>query len=330
MEFRTNVSMPRPVFNFSYQDRVLLMGSCFTTNIGVRFIEDKFSTCLNPFGVLYNPASISQAIRRLIEPREFTHNDLILHEGLYHSFWHHSDFSSENKDEALDMMNRQMYESAKALHEVDRLVITFGTAFVYRLASTGMVVANCHKLPEKEFIRERLSVDDIVNDWEPLLLSLWEQNPNLKLLFTVSPIRHLKDGAHENQLSKATLLLAIDRLKKQHADRIDYFPAYEIVLDELRDYRFYAEDMLHPSTVAINYIWEAFSEQYFTDETKATHKEWQKIKKAIEHRPFQPKSESYYAFISQTLLKLEQLKQKYPYFEVAEEIKYLEQRIKER
>ena len=177
------------------------------------------------------------------------------------------------------------------------------------------------------FDRSMLSVTEIVSEWRELLLSLWEQNPELKILFTVSPIRHWKDGAHGNQLSKATLLLAIDELQMAYPKRIAYFPAYEIMMDELRDYRFYATDMLHPSELAIDYIWQRFTENFLSDETKGILKEWAEIQKAINHRPFQPESDAYKRFISQTLLKMERLNEKFPYFDMTNEIEMIKKKF---
>lgn len=178
------------------------------------------------------------------------------------------------------------------------------------------------------FDRQRLSTQEIVEDWKPLLLALWEQNPALKILFTVSPIRHWKDGAHENQLSKATLLLATDALQKDYPDRIAYFPAYEILMDELRDYRFYADDMLHPSPLAIDYIWQRFIENFLSTDTSAILKEWGDIQKAINHKPFQPDSEAYKRFILQTLLKMERISEKSPSFDIAKEIEYVKAKMR--
>ena len=254
MELYTRILLPKARFSFSYEDRVVMMGSCFAENIGRKLEENKFSVDINPFGTLYNPASVAEGLRMLLRPERFTPGDLFQHEGIYHSFTHHSRFSAPSEEECLGHINSRLSESSDFLRKATRLVITLGTAFVYRLKSDGRIVSNCHKLPEKMFDRQRLSTQEIVEDWKPLLLALWEQNPALKILFTVSPIRHWKDGAHENQLSKATLLLATDALQKDYPDRIAYFPAYEILMDELRDYRFYADDMLHPSPLAIDYI----------------------------------------------------------------------------
>lgn len=327
MEFQTPVQLQKPAFDFSYADRFLLLGSCFAENMGARLQENKFTVDVNPFGILYNPASVADAIRMLLRPERFTEADLFSHEGAYHSFMYHSRFSSVEAENSLAMMNNRLTESAEQLRKATRLVVTFGTSYVYRLKENGQIVANCHKLPERMFEHERLSVDTITEEWKGLLFSLWEQVPDLKVLFTVSPIRHWKDGAHGNQLSKATLLLAVDRLQSIFPGRIVYFPAYEILMDELRDYRFYAEDMLHPSTVAIDYIWQRFCESSLSVDSQLALRSWQDIRRALEHKPFQPESQAHKQFIRQTLLKMEQLRDKFPSFDLANEYTLLASKL---
>lgn len=329
MELYTRATIPKARFYFSYEERIVMMGSCFAENIGRKLAENKFSVDINPFGTLYNPASVAEGLRRLLRPESFTANELFQHEGLYHSFAHHSRFSAATVEECLANINNRLSLSSGILAKATRLVITLGTAFVYRLKSNGQIVSNCHKLPERMFERRRLSAGEIVEDWKPLLLALWEQNPALKILFTVSPIRHWKDGAHENQLSKATLLLATDALQGEYPDRIAYFPAYEILMDELRDYRFYADDMLHPSSLAIDYIWRRFIENFLSTDTSCILKEWGDIQKAMNHKPFQPDSEAYKRFILQTLLKMERISEKMPYFDIGKEIELVKSKLKE-
>lgn len=328
MDFSTRIDIPKGAFLFSYNDRILLLGSCFAENIGNKLTENKFKTDINPFGTLYNPASVAMAIRRLMQPEMFTGSDLFRHGGCYHSFAHHSRFSSPSETECLERINNRLSGSSAFLQEATRLVVTLGTAYVYRLKSSGQVVANCHKLPEKQFDRSLLPVETIVADWQNLLSDVWRQNPALKVLFTVSPIRHWKDGAHGNQLSKATLLLAVDRLQQAFLGQIGYFPAYELMMDELRDYRFYADDMLHPSVLAIEYIWQRFIESQLSAEASGCLKEWQEIRKAILHKPFQPRSEGYRQFMLQTLLKIERINEKIPSF-AAEEENELKKRLKQ-
>ncbi|RHR53586.1 GSCFA domain-containing protein [Parabacteroides sp. AF17-28] len=327
MDLYTRISIPKAPFAFSYTEQTVLLGSCFAENIGKKLEENKFKTDLNPFGTLYNPSSIAEAIRMLLHPERFTGDDLFRHEGVYHSFSHHSRFSSPSETECLENINGRLFSSAEIIRKARRMIITLGTAWVYRLRSTGKIVSNCHKLPEKMFDRQMLSVDEITAEWKSILLSLWEQNPELKILFTVSPIRHWKDGAHGNQLSKATLLLAVEQLQKDFPEQTAYFPAYEIMMDELRDYRFYADDMLHPSLQAVEYIWERFTETMLSRETQAILKEWKDIQKAINHKPFQPESEAYKHFISQTLLKMERLNEKFPYFDMTNEIAVIKKKF---
>lgn len=327
MELYTRIWIPKAPFLFSLPERILLLGSCFAENIGERLAGNKFNVDINPFGTLYNPASIAAALRRLLHPESFCADDLFQHEGAYHSFAHHSRFSSTSNEECLKNINDRMQSSSEEFRQTTYLVATLGTAYVYRLKSSGEVVANCHKLPEKMFDRSMLSVAEIVAEWKELLIELWKQKPELKVLFTVSPIRHWKDGAHSNQLSKATLLLAVEELRAAWPERIAYFPAYEIMMDELRDYRFYATDMLHPSELAIDYIWQRFAENYLSDETKGILKEWGEIQKAINHRPFQPQSEAYKRFISQTLLKMERITEKFPSFDITKEKEIIKSKL---
>ena len=266
MILTTTIDIPKGPFGFGYEEPIMLMGSCFAENIGERLSDNQFKTDLNPFGTLYNPASVASALKRLLHPVPFTTTDLFQQDGVYHSFAHHSRFSSTSEADCLEQINNRLNDSATFLTKASRLIITFGTAYVYQLKSSGEVVTNCHKLPEKLFERSMLSVETITEEWQILLQQLWQHNPLLKVLFTVSPIRHWKDGAHGNQLSKATLLLAIDQLQQRFPKQIHYFPAYELMMDELRDYRFYADDMLHPSPLATDYIWERFKESLLTNE----------------------------------------------------------------
>ena len=273
MEFYTHITIPKTPFTFSYTVQTVLLGSCFAENIGKKLEGNKFKTDLNPFGTLYNPSSIAEAIRMLLQPEQFTGDDLFQHEGIYHSFSHHSRFSSPSETECLANINRRLFSSADTILKAQRMILTFGTAWVY------------------------------------------------------SPIRHWKDGAHGNQLSKATLLLAIDALQKEFPEHTAYFPAYEIMMDELREYRFYADDMLHPSTTAIEYIWERFTGSMLSPDSLSILKEWKDIQKAINHKPFQPESEAYKRFISQTLLKMERLNEKFPYFDMTNEVEMIKKKF---
>ena len=312
MILTTTIDIPKGPFGFGYEEPIMLMGSCFAENIGKRLSDNQFKTDLNPFGTLYNPASVASALKRLLHPAPFTTTDLFQQDGVYHSFAHHSRFSSTSEADCLEQINNRLNDSATFLTKASRLIITFGTAYVYQLKSSGEVVANCHKLPEKLFERSMLSVETITEEWQILLQQLWQHNPLLKVLFTVSPIRHWKDGAHGNQLSKATLLLVIDQLQQRFPKQIHYFPAYELMMDELRDYRFYADDMLHPSAVAVEYIWQRMVDTFFSDEAKAFMKAWAPIKRGLAHRPLNPDSAEYKAFHAKLMADAEALKRRYP------------------
>lgn len=303
-----------------------MFGSCFIENIGNLLTRNKFNVNVNPFGVLYNPVSIEQAIRILIEEKEFTENDIFQHNGLYHSFYHHSSLSDIDKDICISSINKSISYSAEDLKKADILFITFGTSYVFHHKEQNIVVGNCHKLPASHFERHKISVEEIVDKWTALIEDLKTINPNLQIIFTVSPIRHLKDGAHDNQLSKATLLLAIDQLCKANS-HLHYFPSYEIVLDELRDYRFYNEDMVHPSPLAIQYIWKRFAETYLAPESFRIMDEWSKIYLALNHRPFNEKSEEHKLFLRQTMLKIKAFNDKYPYICCNEELSRIETKL---
>ncbi|MFV0538514.1 MAG: GSCFA domain-containing protein [Dysgonomonas sp.] len=326
MDFRTKIDIPKSGLDISHRSRILMFGSCFIENIGRLLIDNKFKANLNPFGVLYNPLSISQALQSLVNEQTFTGDDIFEYKGLYHSFSHHSSFSHSDKEKCLEQINRRFKQASDELRQSDVLFITFGTAYVFRNRKSGKIVGNCHKLPANNFDRYRLSVEDIVEDWNTLLQKLKEINPSLQVVFTVSPIRHLKDGAHDNQLSKSILLLAIDELCKSNQS-LYYFPSYEIVLDDLRDYRFYNEDMVHPNSVAVRYIWERLIETYMHNETCLIIDEWRKIFSALNHRPLNVDSEEYKLFLRQTLLKLKAFDEKYPYICCEEEISDIENRI---
>ena len=276
----------------------------------------KFQTDVNPFGTLYNPASISHALRRLIQSQPYEDKELFSAGGMFHSFDHHSRFSALTAEACLTQINTRLDYSARFLRQF------------YREKESGTIVGNCHKLPERYFIRQRLTVEEIVDDWKSLLQELKDINPELKILFTVSPIRHWKDGAHGNQLSKAALLLAIDELNRLFPEQTSYFPSYEIMMDELRDYRFYADDMLHPSTQAIEYIWEQFVAYEVDPESQNILKDCLEIQKAIAHKPFNPDSDAYQKFILQTLLKIDRLNEKMTFFDYSKERNILKSKLK--
>lgn len=298
MSFRTKIKIEKlPAdWQIDYKKQLFLIGSCFSDNVGERLKNAGFSTTSNSFGTLYNPFSICQNIDRLLQNKSFDESDLVYQNGMWHSFSHHSSFSCFDKKECLQNINKHFFLAQENLLKADFLFLTFGTAWVFRLKSNDSVVSNCHKIPAKEFIREKLSVDNIVERVEQTLLLLKKKNPTIKIVFSVSPIRHLGDGFHANQLSKSTLLLAIDKLCHR-LQNVIYFPSYEIVLDDLRDYRFFSDDMAHPSSLAVDYIWEKFGEMFFNESVQQLSLRVEKMRKAFSHRPFNPNSEDYKKFL---------------------------------
>jgi len=313
MDFFTKVELPQAPFQIEYNDGIVLLGSCFSDEIGLKLYDYCFDIERNTFGSLYNPMSIAVSCHRMINPTPFTEDEIFLHDGLYHSFMHHSAFSRISAAECLFDINNALIKGAEKLLHGKILIITFGSAFIYRLKSNGLTVANCHKLPESHFLRERLTVNDITSEWARLMEELHEYNKLLKIIFTVSPVRHFRDGAHQNQVSKATLLIAIQELVEKFPDFVSYFPAYEIMMDELRDYRFYADDMIHPSEVAVQHIFDRFCATYMDLSVRTVMKDIDNINKALSHKPFNPSSDARYRFLAQTLQKIRNILHKYPY-----------------
>lgn len=262
---------------------VVSLGSCFADEVGHRLQAAGLSVELNPFGTLYNPASVASALDRLMADQELTTDNLVQHDGLWHSWYHHGSYSRPTPQECLDACNTAIHHAHKTLATADMLIVTFGTAFVFE--HEGQVVANCHKLPAQCFVRRRMSVHEVVALWQPLRERLSAFNPRLHVVFTVSPIRHMADGAHGNQLSKSTLLLATEQLVGLQPTLAAYFPAYEIVLDELRDYRFYGPDMAHPTPLAVDIVWERFQEATMTPATRQQAHNNAKQAKRQQHVP---------------------------------------------
>ena len=275
----------------------MLLGSCFADNMGAKFSEHYFQATVNPFGTLYNPASIAAAITNV------GNSQLVEHNGLWHSMMHHGAFSGMDKEEVLTRCEQSRALLQRALMEASTVVVTFGTAWVYEME--GKVVANCHKLPANRFTRRCLTVDEIVEMWQPIVASM----PDKHWIFTVSPIRHVKDGLHANQISKAILLQAVDRLGQS------YFPSYEIMMDELRDYRFYAEDMVHPSAVAVEYIWQRFVDTYMNKDTQTEMRVLNQLWRDNQHRMLHPDTDEARTFLQRLAERKAQLQQRYPWID---------------
>lgn len=310
--FRTTIDIKPYSFRLDYQSNILTLGSCFSENMGLKMKNVFFKTEINPFGVLYNPISILNSIQLLLQNKKFTASDIFEYKSLWHSFAHSSSFSDVSSELCLSKMNERISFASEFIKSTDVLLITFGTAWVFTDKESGRVVSNCHKLPAAKFNRRRLTVDEITEAYSDLLTKLKALYPNLNVVFSVSPIRHWKDGAHENTISKSTLLLAVDALQNQFGN-VHYFPAYELLMDELRDYRFYASDMLHPSDVAVEYIWSKFSESVFSEETLQLMKKLEQLAADRAHRPLHPLSPEYALFKENTGKRKNEIIQKYPF-----------------
>ena len=328
MSLITKIQLPEFSSKIDHSKSMMFIGSCFSENIGQRMIDLKFNVDMNPFGILYNPESIAISLKILLDKQIFYGYDLFQDKGMWNSFYHHSRFSDINPEAALLKINNRIEWSHNFIKNADFLVITFGTAWIYELINSGQIVSNCHKVPAEHFDRYRLKVHEIAEAYINLLEELWVFNPNLKVIFTVSPIRHLKDGAIENQLSKSTLLLAIDRLTSKFSNRAcSYFPAYELMMDELRDYRFYAEDMVHLSPVAIEYIFDKFAKSMISSDSMEITKEVSKIRKAFEHRPINPKTAEYKNFVESNLVLIDRLGKRFSFLDFTQEKEYFEKQL---
>lgn len=312
MKFRTEVEVKENGNKLDYNSSIGMLGSCFAENIGRMLQYYRFRTDVNPTGILYNPLSVARTLEFLADKHIFTEEELLPNAGKWVSLYHHGSFSASTKEECLRNINDRLKVAAEKLPEIDLLILTFGTAWVYRHRATGITVANCHRFPVADFERFRLTPDLIAEEFREVIGKLRKINPGLRILFTVSPIRHWKDGAHENQVSKAVLLLAIEELVRELPGTY-YFPAYEIVMDELRDYRFYEEDMLHISSQAVGYIWEKFVSAWIASSARLLMPRIDKLNKSLAHRPFAPESEEYKRFclkLKEEMEALEKLGQK--------------------
>jgi hypothetical protein len=327
MDFRTKVSLDWHGERLNITNSFVFFGSCFADEIGGLFKLNKFDVALNPFGVLYNPLSIADALNRLLDKSPYSENDLVKFGNLYHSFAHHSTFSHTDKNYMLENINNNLIECSSKLENADYMFVTFGTAWIYELKENGKVVSNCHKFPANHFVRRRASIEEITKCFTKVISKLLSINPDIKIVFTVSPIRHLRDGAHENSLSKSTLLLACEELQNTFKENISYLPTYEIVLDELRDYRFFADDMAHPSKKAVEYIWERIREEMIDEKSNLIIKEWGKIKQGLNHRLMSADKEAYTSFLNNLLNTATSFASRYKFINIEQEIAEIKQRI---
>lgn len=318
MKFRTEITPAHWSDTIDYKDQILCIGSCFANNIAEALAEHKFRVAKSPVGILFNPASIANAVEQMAKGYVADEKELIEVDGRWLSYDFHSDISGDSQNSALVEINNAISRGHQALTNANYIIITLGTAWVYRLKSSGKVVANCHKQPHKNFSRELLSVADVVECLERIIKAT-----NSRIIFTVSPVRHMGEGAEDNSLSKAILRVAVDDVCRRHSERAIYFPSYEIMLDDLRDYRFYGDDLVHPTPMAVRYIADKFFEVALGDEAKVLMNRALQVVKAASHRPNNPTSEEYKRFCRQQLDTIATM----PEIDFEEEKRYFERML---
>lgn len=313
MKFQTSIPLKKQTSNqIDYDANILLLGSCFSENIGNKLNYFKFQHLQNPFGILFHPKAIEQFITDIINGKKFTKEDLIYQNERYHSFNAHSSLSEIDENAILNNLNSKISTTQKFLETTSHLIITLGTAWVYRFIETDKIVANCHKISQQKFLKELLDIAEITKSLEAIVSFIKSSNPNITILFTVSPVRHLKDGFLQNTQSKSHLISAIHQVVHVKQN-VYYFPSYEIMMDELRDYRFYEPDMIHPNKTAIQYIWERFIEVWFAENTTSTLKEIDIIQKGMAHIPFNAEGKGHKEFLQNLSLKKKLITSKYPH-----------------
>jgi hypothetical protein len=310
MCFRTVVDARKSRIKIGLGKRILCAGSCFAEHIGARLVASRFNACVNPTGPLFNPASMAALLKRLHTQEKYLETDLFYGNGLWRSWDHHGRFSAASSGECLAAMNAAFEQGVAAFKNCNVVILTFGTAFVYRLAETGRVVANCHKQPHDLFVRELLKVNDIVDEYTGIFNDIYKLNPNALCVVTLSPVRHLRDDPHENLVSKSSLACAVHELEKAFP-MLYYFPAYEIMMDDLRDYRFYEKDMAHPNEAAVDYIWEKFIDACVEERSRRFIKDYDAVKSAMAHRVMGT-GEEVRRFAKEQLVRIGELEKKYP------------------
>jgi hypothetical protein len=313
MNFTTKISIAKYTNSIKYSSKIVSLGSCFAENMAEKFDYFKFQNSVNLFGIIFNPVSIEKMVQRIVNKELFTEKDIFFYNERWHCYDVHSDLSHENKEIFLNRLNLKIQQFNILLIQSTHVIITYGTSWVYRDEVSNQIVANCHKVPQNQFVKEILSVEIIEKSIQNTIALIQKINPNCNFILTVSPVRHIKDGFIENLRSKAHLITAIHSVSNLQWSNINYFPSYEIMMDELRDYRFYAEDMLHPNQVAIDYIWIKFFENYISETEFQTMQQVCDIQKALHHKPFNPNSDSHQKFLATLKEKMEQIKQQFPF-----------------
>lgn len=315
MKLQTKIPLNPADNQIDYQSRLLLIGSCFVENMGKKLDYFKFQNLQNPFGILFHPKAIENVISRAMEQKVFTEKDVFFHNDLWHCFDAHSDVSDVSREKLVQKLNHGIERTNGQISKSTHIILTLGTAWVYEYKKTGAVVANCHRIPQKEFAKELLSIEAIIRSLEIVVNRIRTVNKKAMIILTVSPVRHLKDGHVENQRSKSHLIAAVHQFREtsSHGTTCPYFPAYELMMDELRDYRFYKMDMIHPNPLAIDYIWEKFKETWISEKAYSTIQEVDAIQKALKHRPFYPDSQPHQEFKKSLQGKIAYLQKGFPY-----------------
>lgn len=322
MEFRLEFS-PKPFdIKINHQQGLLLIGSCFTEKIGAKLRNNKFSVLENPNGILFNPVSIVNSLSSYIKNKQYTDADLFYENETWNSWQHHSRFSNPNKQACLDIINKSQTQAHEYLKKANWLLITLGSAFVYQI-NTNEVVANCHRVPTDKFVRKLLTITEVAAKLQTMIEDVLLFNPGIKIIFTISPVRHLRDGFVENNRSKAALIHAVHQVVESNK-ACYYFPAYELVIDDLRDYRFFAEDMVHPNYAATNYVWEKFITTCIDEPSQQLMKEIAVVVAAKNHKPFNPLSQQHKKFLQLNFEKVKKLQKQFPYLNFKEEENYFQ------
>jgi len=314
MNFTTSVPLQKSNFPMNYNSKIVSLGSCFAENMAEKFEYFKFQNDVNPFGIIFNPVSIEKLIHRAVHKIEFTEDDVFFHNETWHCFELHSDLNDFSNELLLTNLNRLLHQFRIQLEEASHIIITLGTSWVYRNKASNEIVANCHKVPQSQFDKELLSIETIQQSIQNSVKLIQSINPNSAFVFTISPVRHIKDGFVENQRSKSHLIAALQSLLSEaRLLGSEYFPSYEIMMDELRDYRFYANDLLHPSQSAIDFIWIKFFEHHVSESEFILMNQVCEIQRALQHRPFNPNSESHQKFLSNLNQKIQKLQEQLPF-----------------
>lgn len=331
VKFKLTLSPKQSKYQIGYQDKIVLIGSCFSENIGIKFTNNQWAVLENPHGVLFNPVSVQNSIQDCIENKKYTKDDLFLLNDVWNNWNHHSRFSGITQQEALDKMNASIEASHLFLKNANHIIITLGSAWLYRLSEQapnceGQVVANNHKAPANWFNKELMQPLVLIKLLQELIKSLQAFNPNLHILFTISPVRHLREGLIENNRSKAVLIQAVHQVLTEKGG-VGYFPAYEYVIDDLRDYRFYTEDLVHPNNAATQYVWEQFVASYMNDATQSLMKQVAEIQLAVNHKPFFVGSKAHQLFLQSFISKTEQLLVAHPYLPLTNQLAFFKSQV---